>query len=82
MGMRDIARLVIVGSILLLVIASVLGELEPSLNAELSNTDAHPNGPLTLVIIGFFILGVAVQILLSIFDQGKQEVTGIRERLP
>lgn len=80
MGVRDIARTVIVGSIMLLVIASVLGDLDPSLSSELNNTAAHPNGPLTLAIIGFFVLAVAVELLLRIFDQGKESVRDLRIR--
>lgn len=68
----------IVGLFLLLIFVQILGALDPTLSAELNNTDAHPNGPLTLTIIAFFGLAVAIRILLSLFEEGKRQVSSFR----
>lgn len=65
-------RTVVIGSIFLLVLVTVLGALDPDLTAELSNTDAHPNGLLTLAIVALFGVAFAVNLLLEIFDEGKR----------
>ncbi len=77
MGFTEAFRTVVIGSILLLVLVSILGALDPDLTAELTNTAAHPNGLLTLAIIGFFALAFAVSILLQIFDEGKKSVASL-----
>ena len=78
MGFTEAFRTVVIGSIMLLVLVSILGALDPSLTAELTNTAAHPNGLLTLAIIAFFGLAFAMSILLAIFDESKKG----RENLP
>lgn len=78
MGFQEAFRTVVMGSILLLVLVTILGALDPDLTTELTNTAAHPNGLLTLAIIGFFGLAFAVSLLLAIFEQGKQG----RDNLP
>ena len=77
MGFIDVFKTVVIGSILLLVFVQILGALDPSLTAELENTAAHPNGLLTLAIIGFFGLAFAVSILLEIFEKGKESVRNL-----
>lgn len=78
MGFQEAFRTVVIGSILLLVLVTILGALDPDLTTELSNTTAHPNGLLTLAIIGFFGLVFAVSILLAIMDEAKKG----RDNLP
>ncbi len=74
MGFTQAFRTVVLGSILLLVLVSILGALDSDLTAELTNTAAHPNGLLTLAIIGFYGLVFAVAILLQILDEGKKSI--------
>lgn len=77
MGIMDTFRLVVVGSILALVLVSILGALDPSLSAELTNTAAHPNGLLTLAIIALFGVAFVVSIFIKIFDEGKRTVENL-----
>lgn len=75
------AETVIVGVVMLLILSVFLGSLDPQLSAELNNTDAHPNGPLTLTIIALLIVVFAIAILLSIFvEQPPRSGTTFQER--
>ena len=68
----------IVASFMLLILVSILGAIDPTLSAELNNTDAHPNGALTLTIVGFFGLAVAIRILISLFEKGRDTIQGFQ----
>jgi len=70
-------RVVVIGSIMLLVLVTVLGALDPDLTEELGNTAAHPNGALTLAIIALFGVAFAVNLFLEIFDEGKRPVQNL-----
>lgn len=77
MAFTDMINQIIVALFLLLIFVNILGALQPDLASELNNTDAHPNGPLTLTIIGFFGLAIAVKILITIFEKGKERLGGL-----
>lgn len=75
------AETVIVGVVMLLILSVFLGSMEPQLSAELDNTEAHPNGPLTQTIIALLIVVFAIAILLSIFvDQPPRPETTFQQR--
>lgn len=81
MGFVQKAETVMVGTIMLLIIAVFIGALDPQLTAELGNTEAHPNGLLTLTLIALLVVGFAMAILLSIFvDQPPREDTSFQQR--
>ena len=64
---------VIIGAFALLILASILGSLNSDLDTQLSNTAVHPNGALTMTVIGFFVLAFAISILLAIFKQQEYQ---------
>lgn len=75
------AETVMVGTVMLLIIAVFIGALDPQLTAELGNTDAHPNGLLTLTLIALFVVGFAMAVLLSIFvDQPRPPDSSFQQR--
>lgn len=69
-------RTVVIGSILLLVLVTVLGAIDPDLSAELTNTDVHPNGPLTLAIVALLGVAFTVSLFLAVFDEGSKPEEG------
>jgi len=76
MGVGAIGKMeaVIIGAFALLILANVLGSINSDLDTQLSNTAVHPNGALTMTVIGFFVLAFAIHILMGIFKQdGEQD---------
>lgn len=80
MAFEDKVIGLMIGLVFLVVLASFLGGIDPTLSGELNNTAAHPNGPLALTIIGFIVLAFAIGLLIGAFKTGKTAVEDFRER--
>jgi len=72
MGFEDTAKTVIVGSIMLLILATLLTSMNADLETQFTNTETQPNGALVLTIIALFTVGFAVAILLQIFRSNEE----------
>jgi len=64
---------VIIGAFAVLILASILGAMNSDLETQLNNAETHPNGTLTLTVVGFFVLAFAIAILMSIFKKDEYE---------
>ena len=74
---------VIIGAFALLILANVLGSINSDLDTQLSNAETHPNGALTMTVIGFFVLAFAIHILMGIFKQdGEQDYNRPNQFIP
>jgi len=73
---------VIIGAFALLILANVLGSINSDLDTQLSNAETHPNGALTMTVIGFFVLAFAIMILLQIFKDGEQDYNRPQQFIP
>jgi len=84
MGVGAIGKMeaVIIGAFALLILSSVLGSINSDLDTQLSNTAVHPNGALTMTVIGFFVLAFAIMILLQIFKDGEQDYNRPNQFIP
>ena len=72
MSVIESAQAVIIGAVCLLILANVLGALNPSLETQLGNTAVHPNGELALTVIALFVVVFAINILLAIFQKYEE----------
>lgn len=83
MGFIENTKAIFLAIILLVIISTFLGGtgIGPDLEGELDNTAAHPNGPLTLTIIGFIVVALGLGALFLAFETGRGGTEGIRRGL-
>ncbi len=83
MGFIENVKSIFLALILLVIISTFLGGtgIGPDLEGELNNTAAHPNGPLTITIIGFVVVALGLGVLFLAFDTGRGGAEGLRRGL-
>lgn len=73
MGFEETTRQVIVGSVMLLVLATILTAMNADLETQFTNAETQPNGTLVLSVIALFTVGVAISILLKVFKGDERQ---------